>query len=112
MWDMHSAKNWTAPQMVFTECRSQPGPAAHRHARSAFPSPPLTCAPYPGQTFRGPPPNAGPTPQPSYVSVLKFGSPTDCSQLLTVTLSVVNSPVQMSTPIAIRTAPPTPMTTG
>ena len=47
-----------------------------------------------------------------YVSLLKFGSPSEFSQLLTVTLSVVNSPVQMSTPMAISTAPPIPMMTG
>ncbi len=48
----------------------------------------------------------------SHVSFEKFGSPRLCSQWLTVTLSCVNSPVQISTPIAIRTAPPRPMTTG
>ena len=46
------------------------------------------------------------------VSELKSGSPSVCSQWLTVMLSWVNSPVQISTPIPIRTAPPTPITTG
>ena len=51
-------------------------------------------------------------PAPSYVSALRLGNPNDCNQLLTVMFSVVNSPVKMSTPMVISTAPPTPMTRG
>jgi hypothetical protein len=61
------------------------------------------------------PPQRGidiPMPRADQVSPLKFGSPSDWIQWLTVTFSWVNSPVQIRTPIVIRTAPPSPITTG
>ena len=48
----------------------------------------------------------------AYVSELRSGSPRVSSQWLTVMFSCVNSPVQISTPIPISTAPPRPITSG
>ena len=42
------------------------------------------------------------------MSALKLGSPSVFSQWSTVMLSCVNSPVQISTPIPIRTSPAEP----
>ncbi len=79
----------------------------------AAPIPPWLPTPKPSWTFAGAPRNAERRPRAAgYVSPLRLGNPSDCSQFDTVTLSVVNSPVQMSTPIAISTAPPAPITTG
>jgi len=52
------------------------------------------------------------TPAGAHVSELKSGSPSVCSQWLTVMFSWVNSPVQISTPIPISTTPPAPITTA
>jgi hypothetical protein len=55
-----------------------------------------------------PPPRIGG----AHVSELRSGSPSVFSQWLTVTLSWVNSPVQINTPIPISTRPPAPITTA
>lgn len=86
------------------------GMGSHRrrsHARAAPCSAPATPARARHPARASPPPA-----RPSYVLEVRLGRPRLWSQLLTVTLSCMNSPVQMSTPMVMSTVPPRPITIG